>query len=120
MDATRADPPRRAAATPRAPPGPGKGGCEACEAGPPTARWYLGFDCATKTFAFSLSRVDFAAFRAGKAAIARRARAAREVLRRAEACAQAAREALAPGGAGAAAAQAALAEAAQMADALAP
>jgi hypothetical protein len=49
------------------------------------ARWYLGFDCATKTFAFSLSRVDLGAYRAARAHIHKRVSAAREVLRRAEA-----------------------------------
>lgn len=44
----------------------------------PPARWYLGFDCATKTFAFSLSRVDLS----GAAAIRARALACQELLRR--------------------------------------
>ena len=50
------------------------------------SNWYLGFDCATKTFAFSLSRVDLAAYReAGAGAgLRRRAAAAAELVRRAE------------------------------------
>jgi hypothetical protein len=46
-------------------------------------RWYLGFDCATKTFAFSLSRVDLAAFAAERAAARTRVAALSELLRRA-------------------------------------
>jgi hypothetical protein len=49
----------------------------------PVPKWHLGFDCATKTFAFSLSRVDLAAFRAAKARLRAQALAALEVLRRA-------------------------------------
>ena len=48
-------------------------------------RWHLGFDCATKTFAFSLSRIDLEAFAAGRKHIPARARAILEVTRRAEA-----------------------------------
>lgn len=29
-------------------------------------KWYLGFDCATKTFAFSLSRIDLEAYKADR------------------------------------------------------
>ena len=47
-------------------------------------RWHLGFDCATKTFAFSLSRVDLEAFAAGRERIRAQARAILEVVRRAE------------------------------------
>jgi hypothetical protein len=43
--------------------------------------WHLSFDCATKTFAFSLSRVDLS----GLAALRARASAAAELLRRTEA-----------------------------------
>lgn len=48
-------------------------------------RWHLGFDCATKTFAFSLSCIDLEAFAAGRKHIPARARAILEVTRRAEA-----------------------------------
>lgn len=50
---------------------------------PAPSRWYLGFDCATKTFAFSLSRVDLGAFRAAKARLRKQMGAAQEILRRA-------------------------------------
>jgi len=63
-----------AAAT--SPPGP------AIRRGP---KWHLGFDCATKTFAFSLSRIDLGAFEESKARLRTRVRAAIEVLRRAAA-----------------------------------
>ena len=53
-------------------------------------RWHLGFDCATKTFAFSLSRIDLDAFAAGRDRIRQQTRAVLEVLRRAEALADAA------------------------------
>lgn len=46
-------------------------------------RWHLGFDCATKTFAFSLSRTDLDAFTAGRDRIRQQTRAALEVARRA-------------------------------------
>ena len=48
-------------------------------------KWYLGFDCATKTFAFSLSRIDLDAFAAAKTRLRTCMRAALEVLRRASA-----------------------------------
>lgn len=44
-------------------------------------KWHLSFDCATKTFAFSLSRIDLPS-QAGLAAARARARAAAEVARR--------------------------------------
>ncbi len=47
-------------------------------------RWHLGFDCATKTFAFSLSRIDLDAFAAGRERIGQQTRAVLEVVRRAE------------------------------------
>lgn len=50
---------------------------------PSAATWYLSFDCATKTFAFSLSRVDPAAFHAGRERLKRQTLASREVVRRA-------------------------------------
>jgi hypothetical protein len=46
-------------------------------------KWFLGFDCATKTFGFSLSRVDLAAAAAARERLARSGRAAAELLRRA-------------------------------------
>jgi hypothetical protein len=49
----------------------------------PRPRWFLSFDCATKTFAFGLVRVDAEAIRAGGPGLRARARAAEEVLRRA-------------------------------------
>jgi len=55
---------------------------------PPPA-WFLGFDCATKTFAFSLSRVDFGAWAAAAPRLGRLAAGAREALRRAVALAPA-------------------------------
>lgn len=48
-------------------------------------KWYVGFDAATKTFGFSLSRVDLAAYRAARSRLTGQARAAAELLRRAEA-----------------------------------
>jgi hypothetical protein len=61
------------------------------QAPPPAAetrpRWHLSFDCATKTFAFSLSRIDIDAFAARKDCIRQRARAVLEVARRAGALA---------------------------------
>jgi hypothetical protein len=53
-------------------------------------RWHLGFDCATKTFAFSLSRIDLDAFAAGRVRIRQQTRAVLEVARRAAADASAA------------------------------
>lgn len=50
-----------------------------------TQKWHLGFDCATKTFAFSLSRVDLAAYRSTRDGLRKQIAAAREVLRRAAA-----------------------------------
>jgi hypothetical protein len=47
-------------------------------------RWHVGFDCATKTFAFSVCYVDFEGFRAAAPALRARARACAEMLRRAE------------------------------------
>lgn len=47
-------------------------------------KWHVGFDCATKTFAFSLSRVDLEAFAAARGRICARLEATREVVRRAE------------------------------------
>jgi hypothetical protein len=43
-----------------------EGANEACPAAD-RAAWYLGFDCATKTFAFSLSRVDLGAYTRARA-----------------------------------------------------
>lgn len=73
----------------------------------PTGKWYLSFDCATKTFAFSLCWVDLAGWAAASAAARRRLGAAQELVRRA-ACAA---------GPGAAAAVAAAAEAVAALDA---
>jgi hypothetical protein len=55
--------------------------------GPPL--WFLGFDAATKTFAFSLSRVDLRAFRSARDRARERAAALREVARRAGVAARA-------------------------------
>ena len=49
---------------------------------PPRPRWHLGFDCATKTFAFSLSRVDLGGIPARGLA---RGAALQEGVRRAQA-----------------------------------
>jgi hypothetical protein len=90
-----AKPPAKAkkpAATPPAPAPPDAAPAPALPESPPDAarpRWHLGFDCATKTFAFSLSRVDLDAFAAGRERIRARARAILEVARRAEALAAA-------------------------------
>jgi hypothetical protein len=46
-------------------------------------RWHLGFDCATKTFAFSLSRIDLDAHVAGRDRVRARTFAILEVARRA-------------------------------------
>lgn len=46
-------------------------------------RWYLGFDCATKTFAFSLSRIDIAAFHNAKLRIRTQTAAITELIKRA-------------------------------------
>jgi hypothetical protein len=56
---------------------------------PGRPRWHLSFDCATKTFAFSLSRIDLDAYAAGRDAIRGRARALSEVARRAQTLASA-------------------------------
>ena len=60
---------------------------EGCPGGPQAHAaplWYLSFDCATKTFAFSLSRIDVAAIRGGMRAYRSRLGAARELVRRVE------------------------------------
>lgn len=44
--------------------------------------WFLSFDCATKTFAFSLSRVDLDAFRSQREALSRRVACYRELMTR--------------------------------------
>jgi hypothetical protein len=51
----------------------------------PRPLWHLSFDCATKTFAFSLSRIDLDAYAAASAQLRRRLEAAREVASRAAA-----------------------------------
>ena len=65
--------PEAAAAAPEAAPAPGK-----LQPG-----WFLGFDVATKTFAFSLSRIDLGAYASGRGRIRARALACLEVVRRA-------------------------------------
>jgi hypothetical protein len=54
---------------------------------PERSKWFLGFDCATKTFAFSLSYVDLDAFASSKARLRVQANASLELLRRASALA---------------------------------
>lgn len=49
---------------------------------PPRPHWHLSFDCATKTFAFSLSRVDLDDIGARLADFRRRAAALTEICRR--------------------------------------
>ena len=43
-------------------------------------KWFLGFDCATKTFAFSLSRIDLPGFAAARPSLERRLAALRAAL----------------------------------------
>ena len=76
-------PAAKSSAAPAAPAAPAAAPAEAPAAARP--RWHLGFDCATKTFAFSLSRIDLEAFTAGRGRIRTQARAILEVVRRAEA-----------------------------------
>lgn len=59
----------------------------------PRSKWFLGFDCATKSLAFSLSRVDPDAFRGASARLRSRTQAALEVLQRAARLAAAAPDA---------------------------
>jgi hypothetical protein len=46
--------------------------------------WYLGFDCATKTFGYSLSRIDVPAFLEAKAALRKKLQALATLLERAK------------------------------------
>jgi hypothetical protein len=46
-------------------------------------QWYLGFDCATKTFGYSLSRIDVSDFLTSKEALRKKIAALTELLKRA-------------------------------------